>query len=167
MESEYKSKKTGELKTTKRTETVQKEESIAELVDEFIDMWNDYLVHRYQIENDKFQWSKIFDTDQQYGTIHHLDFSENLQFAPKFEPQSDQYTLHCTVAHSFDEDAFNKYIYHFSNDTSHVSQFSYAIVDDLMANNDQCLIFHFNSDNCSQLYKSCFVFANCKAVAKN
>ena len=76
MESEYKSKKTGELKTTKRTETVQKEESIAELVDEFIDMWNDYLVHRYQIENDKFQWSKIFDTDQQYGTIHHLDFSD-------------------------------------------------------------------------------------------
>ena len=38
MESEYKSKKTGELKTTKRTETVQKEESIAELVNEFIDM---------------------------------------------------------------------------------------------------------------------------------
>ena len=76
------------MKTTKRTETVQKEESIAELVDEFIDMWNDYLVHRYQIENEKFQWSKIFDTDQQYGTIHHLDFSENLQFATKFEPQS-------------------------------------------------------------------------------
>ena len=41
----------------------------------------------------------------------------------KIEPQSahfnkDQYTLHCTVARSFDEDAFNKYIYHFSNDTS-------------------------------------------------
>ena len=78
----------------------------------------------------------------------------------------DQYTLHCTVAHSFDEDAFNKYIYHFSNDTSHDSQFSYANVDDLMTNNDQCLIFRFKSDNCSQQYKSRFVFANWRALAK-
>ena len=88
----------------------------------------------------------------------------------KIEPQSahfnkDQYTLHCTVARSFDEDAFNKYIYHFSNDTSHDSQFSYA-VDELMTNNDQCLIFSFKSDNCSQQYKSCFVFANWRALAK-
>ena len=81
-------------------------------------MRNDCLVHRYHIENDKFQWSKILDTIRQYGTINHLDFSENLQFAPKFEPQSvyfnkDQYTFHCTVTHSFNEDALNKYIYHF------------------------------------------------------
>ena len=89
----------------------------------------------------------------------------------KIEPQSahfnkDQYTLHCTVACSFDEDAFNKYIYHFSNDTSHDSQFSYANVDELVTNNDQCLIFSFKSDNCSQQYKSCFVFANWRALAK-
>ena len=62
----------------------------------------------------------------------------------------DQYTLHGTVAHSFDEDAFNKYIYHFSNNTSHDSQFFYAIVDDLMTNNDQCLNFCFKSENWSQ-----------------
>ena len=89
----------------------------------------------------------------------------------EIEPHSaqfnkDQYTLHCTVAHSFDEDAFNKYIYHFSNDTSHDSQFSYANVDDLMTNNDQCLIFRFKSDNCSQQYKSSFVFASWRALAK-
>ena len=78
----------------------------------------------------------------------------------------DQYTLHFTVAHSFDEDAFNKYIYHFSNDTSHDSEFSYANVDDFMTNNDQCLIFHLKSDNCSQQYKSHFVFANWRALAK-
>ena len=89
----------------------------------------------------------------------------------KIEPQSahfnkDQYTLHCTVARSFDEDAFNKYIYHFSNDTSHDSQFSYA-VDELMTNNDQCLIFSFKSDNCSQQYKSRFVFANWRALKNN
>ena len=40
VESKYKSKKTGELKTTKRTERVQKEASIANLADEFIDMKN-------------------------------------------------------------------------------------------------------------------------------
>ena len=78
----------------------------------------------------------------------------------------DQRTIHCTVAHSFDEDAFNKYIYHFSNDNSHDSQFSFAIVDDLMRNNDQCLIFCIKSDNFSQQYKSCFVFANWRALAK-
>ena len=79
----------------------------------------------------------------------------------------DQYTLHCTVAHSFDEDAFKKYIYNFSNDTSHDSEFCYADVDDLMANNDQCLIFRFKSDNCSQQYKSRFVFANWRASKYN
>ena len=94
-----------------------------------------------------------------------------MQFAPKYEPQSahfnkDQYTLHCTVAHSFDEDAFNKYIYHFSNNTSHDSQFSYAIVDDLITNNDQCFIFCHKSQNCSQQYKSRFVFANWGALSK-
>ena len=78
----------------------------------------------------------------------------------KIEPQSahfnkDQYTLLCTAAHSFDQDAFNKYIYH-----------SYANVDDLMINNDQCLIFSFKFDNCTQQYKSPFVFANWKALAK-
>ena len=35
-----------------------------------------------------------------------------------------------------------------------------------MTNNDQCLIFSFKSDNCSQQYKSCFVFANWRALAK-
>ena len=39
-------------------------------------------------------------------------------------------------------------------------------VDELMTNNDQCLIFSFKSDNCSQQYKSCFVFANWRALAK-
>ena len=33
-------------------------------------------------------------------------------------------------------------------------------------NNDQCLIFSFKSDNCSQQYKSCFGFANWRALAK-
>ena len=60
------------------TERVQKEASIADLVDQFIDKRNDYFVHRYQIENEKFQGGKILDTVQQYGTIHHLDVSENL-----------------------------------------------------------------------------------------
>ena len=88
----------------------------------------------------------------------------------KIEPQSAhfnkyQYTLHCTVPRSFDENAFNKYIYHFANDTSHDSQFSYA-VDELRTNNDQCLIISFKSDNCSQHYKSCFVFANWGTLAK-
>ena len=35
-----------------------------------------------------------------------------------------------------------------------------------MTNNDQCLIFSFKSDNCSQQYKSRFVFANWRALAK-
>ena len=36
-----------------------------------------------------------------------------------------------------------------------------------MTNNDQCLIFSFKSDNCSQQYKSRFVFANWRALKNN
>ena len=46
------------------------------------------------------------------------------------------------------------------------SQFYYANIDNLMTNDDQCLIFHFKSDNCSQQYKSRFVFVNWRALAK-
>ena len=90
----------------------------------------------------------------------HPNLSLNLHILTKIS------THFTAVAHLLDEDAFNKYIYHFSNDTSHDSQFSCAIADDLMTNNDQCLIFRFKSDNCSQQYKSSFVFASWKALAK-
>ena len=90
----------------------------------------------------------------------HPNLSLNLHILTKIS------TNFTAVAHLFDEDAFNKYIYHFSNETSHDSQFYYAIADDLMTNNDQCLISHFKSDNCSQQYKSHFVFANWRALAK-
>ena len=36
----------------------------------------------------------------------------------------------------------------------------------MTSNNNQCLIFSFKSDNSSQQYKSCFVFANWRALAK-
>ena len=131
-EKEYKRKRTGEVKLTKRTDRVQKEASIIDLAEDFASVRKEYLVYRYQIENDKFQWSRIVDTVSEYGRNYHLDYSENLQCSTKFEPQSanfnkDQYSLHCTVAHCFEERVYNKYIYHLSNDTNHDSRFTHAI----------------------------------------
>ena len=102
--------------------------------------------------------------------ISHLDYSEYLQFSPKYEPQSansnkDQYSLHYKVAHCFEERVYNKYIYNLSNDTTHDSHFTHAIVPDLIKN-DESLIFRFKSDICAQQYKSQYVFANWKDLAQ-
>ena len=127
-------------------------------------MINEYSVHCYQIEKDKLQWSSTVDSVSKYGRIYHLDYSNNLQFSPKFEPQlahfnKNQYLLHCTVAHCFEERVYNKN--HLSNDTNHDSQFTLVIVSDLKKN-DESLIFHFKSDHCAQQYKSRYVFGNWK-----
>ena len=157
------------MKTTKRTERVQKEASIADLVDEFIDMRNDYFIDT-TLKMKNFSGAKFLILFSNMGLFTTLISQKICNLHPNLSPNLHILTkisTHFTaVAHLLDEDAFNKYIYHFSNDTSHDSQFSCAIADDLMTNNDQCLIFRFKSDNCSQQYKSRFVFANWRALAK-
>ena len=64
-----------------------------------------YLKHKYQLYNDGYHWSHILSTVQQYGSIYHMDFSENLTQSYKYEPQSThfnkkQYSLHCSVKHT-------------------------------------------------------------------
>ena len=61
IERYYKSKRTREVKLTKRTARVQKEASVIDLEEDFTSMRKGYLVHCYQIENNKFQWSRIID----------------------------------------------------------------------------------------------------------
>ena len=47
IEREYKSKRTGEVKLIKRTETVQKEANIIDLVEDFTSVRKEYLIHLY------------------------------------------------------------------------------------------------------------------------
>lgn len=100
-----------------------------------------------------------------------MDYLENLQFSPKFEPQSarfskDPYSLHCSVAHCHDAaNLYNKYIYHLANDTIHNSHFTYTVAWDLLQPYES-QIYQFKSDNCFTQYKSRFVFANWKELSK-
>ena len=134
------------MKTTKRTERVQKEANIADLVDEFIDMRNDYFIDTtLKVKN--FSGAKFLILFSNMGLFTTLISQKICNLHPNLSPNLHILTkisTHFTaVAHLFDEDAFNKYIYHFSNATSHDSEFSYANVDNLMTNNDQQIMFNF------------------------
>ena len=127
---------------------------------------DEYLYHRYQEQNDKFVWKHILDEID--SPIFHMDFSENLMPTPKFEAQSAhfskrQFSLHCTVMHN---PGSNKFIYHLSDDMSHDSYFTMAVVNDLVtrfAPEDD--IIRFKSDNCLTQYKCKYVFYQWRALA--
>ena len=78
-----------------------------------------YLMHRYQVLNDKLHWPNILNTTENQGPIYHFNYSENLTQSYKYEPQSShfnkqQYSLHCTVKHL--KDAKHQYLYHLSDE---------------------------------------------------
>jgi len=88
-----------------------------------------YLMHRYQVNNDVFQWPIILATTNTYGPIFHMDFSENLSQMYKYEPQSShfskrQFSLHCTVKHSNENERC--YLYHLSDDKKHDYAFTFT-----------------------------------------
>ena len=102
-------------------------------------MKQQYTVHRYQVENDKYEWKNILNTViNETGTIFHLDYSENLQGTPKFEPQSAHFSkkqyIHCTVSHVNTNDKENyEYLYHLSNDTKHDSAQILGIIHNIIS----------------------------------
>ena len=85
--TKYQCKKTGIEKLSLMTERVEHKESIKDIYGRLVKMKHSYLKHRYQVTNDKFEWQNILNTSNDYGTIFHLDYSENLCGTPKYEPQ--------------------------------------------------------------------------------
>lgn len=156
------------MERIKKTERVNKLETLDWIYEKMMEKRNEYLLHRYQVSNDNYVWKSILSTVAQLGPIYHMDFSENISVTPKFEPQSAhfskrQFTLHCTVKH---DENNNTYIYHLSNDLKHDDTFTMNVVRDILdrfpSNAD---VLRFKSDNCSTQYKSKYLFFKWRKLA--
>ena len=75
-------------KTSTRTERVSDSMTFKELYTELVAMKKVYLMHRYEINNNFYQWPLILATIETHGSIFHIDFSENLTQIFKYEPVS-------------------------------------------------------------------------------
>ena len=94
-----------------------------------------YLEHQFQVENDRFHWKKIIDSQQDFSTLFHMDYSGNVSGTPKFEPQEAhlskrQFSLHCTVGHV--DDKGHNYIYHLADDLNHDWLFTSEVLNDFI-----------------------------------
>ena len=132
-----------------------------------MDVRTKYLIHKYQVHNDKYHSSVIAQTVEQYGPLFHMDYSENLITAYKFEPQSShfnktQYSLHCTVKQTSNG---NVYLYHLSDEKKHNQPFTSAVIDEILIFEDGTIILRFKSDNCAPQYKCKWVFLYWRTTA--
>lgn len=90
--TEYLSKKTGTMKISTGTERVDKSKLVEEIYSSIMAMKHKYLEHRFQVENDRFHWKKVIDSQQDFGTLFHMDYSENVSGTPKLEPQDAHFS---------------------------------------------------------------------------
>ena len=129
-----------------------------------------YLLHRYDVCNDKFVMPLIqVQCDENGEFIVHMDFSENLKEKPKKETQAhhfsgEQHTLHCSYVQTPEG---NKYFYHFSDVKLHNWRFTKAVIMDLLEKvfKHQDTI-RIKTDNCTTQYKCLYVFGMYSDLAK-
>ena len=169
----HEDKTTGEKteKISKQTERVVSMRSFTEIYKSLSELRTKYLMHRYQVFNDKYQWPQILATTDTLGPIYHFDYSENLTQSYKYEPQSShfnkkQYSLHCTVKHFLDS---SQYFYHFSDSKKHDFAYTSHVLNhllDLEEEDNVSVIIRVKSDNCSCQYKCCYVFKFYHNLAK-
>ena len=94
-----KDKDTGK-EVDKKSERVLHHSNHDELYEKLSAMRKVYVMHQYQVNNDNYEWPHILSTVDTYGTIRHMDYSENLSQLYKHEAQpcyfsKKQFTLHC------------------------------------------------------------------------
>ena len=81
-------------KTSTRTERVSDSVTFKELYTKLVAMKKVHLMHRYQVNNNVYQWPLILATIQTHGSIFHIDFSENLTTVRKGAGTNlDQYSI--------------------------------------------------------------------------
>ena len=161
----------GVMKEGKRTVRKEFVESFENFKTYFNNQAVTYLLHRYEIKNDKYHWPQILN-DTNLGYIFHQDYSENISCSPKFEPQdahfsSKQTSLHCTVVHFGDEKP--NYAYHISDNKGHDSAFTCLVTRDLLEKfSDACEypVIRIKSDNCATQYCCLHVFEKYLKLAK-
>ena len=167
--TEYLSKKTGTMKESTRTERVDKSKPVVEIYSSIMSMKDKYLQHRFQVENDRYHWKKVIDSQQDFGTLFHMDYSENVSGTPKFEPQDahfskSHFSLHCTVAHV--DGKSHNYIYHLTDDLNHDWLFTSEVLNDIVVLYPDCTMYRFKFDNCASQFKSLNVFPVFLQLAK-
>ena len=79
----YFSKESNEPKFSSKTEWIAHSNTAQIVQCMLMKVREEYLVHRYEVENDKSEWKRILHTVPAYGPIFHLDYSENIQLTPK------------------------------------------------------------------------------------
>ena len=116
-------------KTSTRAERVSDSVAFKKLYPKLVAIKKVYLMHRYQVNNDVYQWPLFLATIQTHGSIFHMDFSENLTQMFKYEPQSahfskKQFSLHCTLKHTSENKRM--YMYHLSDVKKHDFAFTFT-----------------------------------------
>ena len=125
-----------------------------------------YMNHRFEIKNDIYYWPRI-SGNSNLGYIFHMDFSENVSCTPKFEPQDAHFSgketsLHCSVVskpYMLEKEC--TYVYHLSNDRTHVSAFTVSVTRDLLEkfpDFDDYPLLRIKSYNCATQYCCLYVF---------
>ena len=147
--------KTGQKKEYPRTARIDKKATINDIFDLLIESMKKYICHRYFVINNKFFWTKF--CCLYAHPILTIDYSENIQFKPKFEARSahfsgKQQTLHCCV---FEKSGDMKFLYHLSDDKHRDSVM--LCIQDIIENYPSVIAsgnLVLRSDNCSTQYKS-------------
>ena len=158
-------------KTSEKTERVEHTLTYEKIYKKLSAVKKDYTCHKYQVFIDKFHWPKILSTCEDIGVIYHMDYSENLSQQYKYEPQSshcnkNQYSLHCTVKHTGDNNSPCEYIYHLSDEKKHDFAFTSVVVNHILELKHPCNIIRLKSDNCTTQYKCKYVFKRRQILAK-
>jgi hypothetical protein len=149
--------KSGTQKTYKRTSRIDVPSiKLSELARLTFDDGLAYLKHKIIVDNDREVFPLL--RSNHTGIFLHMDFSENINLQEKLQVQSahfsgKQCTLHCTVMEPPNP---YKYIFHFSDDTSHDGAFVDLVMRDIMdrqgvTSGSTILV---KTDNCKVQYKS-------------
>ena len=138
----YLSKK-GEMKFGKQACRKLFFEPIQEFITKFDSKQSAYLLHRFEIKNDIFNWPQIL-SDTDLGYLFRQAYSENISCNPKYEPEdahfsSKKTSLHCTMVYGCEEKP--KYSYHISDNECHDSTFNLLVTKYLLEEFDDVKIF--------------------------
>ena len=125
--------KKGETKESTRTVRESVTSNSDALYKELCNERLGYLKHRYEEAKENHIWPLVCDTIADIGPIYWVDFSENIQVKPKFQPQEQHFnqkqtSLFCTVGMF---SSGRKYIYHISDEMGHDVGFTAHVMNDL------------------------------------
>ena len=111
-----------------------------------------YLHHRYQIDNDKVVWKMILETADM-GNTFWMDYPEKYHWNTKIWLRNSAV---CTVSY-YMGGLVPSYVYHFSNDTTHDSIFTFAVINHSfgLCYVSMWKVTRFKSDSCLAQYKNC------------